>query len=563
MKWRNILFLIRVDMKSGRLLRGQKLSKYNVKRSRFTNYIIYTVAIVIGVVIGYLAQIGYNAALNGDLAIQALLNQTYSGLLFSLPTIALIYSLVFTMLQQIQRSGVRFTRQVPFWLPVTWAEHTVASIFAEVLGLPMMIAAGIAGAVLTFSAFAGQTLLAVAAVLGMVVAVFMSSAITEVLRVLQVRFTGAVYKSSGRAAVWVRFISSLLFFVVFYIIYFYVTTGTGALNFLQTISSVQTAAWFVPFVWLGLTLNSFAGGLFLNGAVFLVLSLLFILGLVYLGVLLNRRFGLYEPPAIKVSHGAYVPKIGVLGRFGFKSVESALIRKDLKAFTRRRELMTVFILPVVFLILPIMTTLNGGQTPSSGAPGGLVWFWLTYITLFPTALMAMSMGNFLTGEEGQSVWRVYMSPISPKSYVKSKYALLLFFSLVVLPLTTVVGIFLYPHSPRATVILALEAVFLAFSAGALSLAIGIRGADFNEFPRSRMIRPEWGLISFGASIAVAAAVMLPFAPYLVSLLFGGGVPLIDLYTATAISGVVAAVLTVAFYRFAIGNAEELFTKAQV
>jgi len=412
-----------------------------------------------------------------------------------------------------------------------------------------------------FSLFAGQTTLALFAVLGMVAAIFMASALTEVVRVLQVRFTGAVYKSSGKAAIWVRFISSLLFFVIFYVIYFYVTTGTGALTFLQTISTAQSAAWFVPFVWLGLTLNYFAVGALWQGAVFLVLSALFIAGLVYLGVELNKRFGLYEPPAIKISSGVYAPKTGMLGKLGFASVESALIRKDLKAFTRRRELITVFILPVVFLILPIMTSLNS-STPSPGAPGGLTWFWLVYVTLFPSTLMSMTLGNFLTGEEGQSVWRIYMSPISAKSYVKSKYTFLLFFSLIVLPITTAVGIFLYPHSVRGTVVLILEAIFIVCAAGALSLANGIKGADFTEFPRARMIRPEWSFISLGASLGVAVAVLLPFFPYVLSLFIGGS-PFIDLNVATALSGVIAAVLTFVFYKLAVGNAKELLAKAQV
>ncbi len=561
MNWKTVLYLIRVDMKAGRLLRGQKLTNYNVARSRFTNYIFYAVAVGIGLAVGFLAQLGYNAAMTSDLSLQALIAQTYSGFLYSLPTIALIYSLVFTMLQQISRSGVRFTRQVPYWLPVTWEEHTAASILAEILGLPMIIGAGIAAAVLMFSLFAGQTTLALAAVLGMVAAIFMASCLTEVVRVLQVRFTGAVYKGSGRAAVWVRFVSSLMFFVIFYIIYFYVTTGTGALTFIQTISTAQNTAWFVPFVWLGLTLSYFFTGFLWQGAVFLVLSALFIAGLVYLGVALNKRFGLYEPPAIKISSGIYAPKTGMLGKIGFASVESALIRKDLKAFTRRRELMTVFILPVVFLILPIMTSLNG-STPSAGAPGGLTWFWLVYVTLFPSALMSMSLGNFLTGEEGQSMWRIYMSPISAKSYVKSKYTFLLFFSLIILPITTAAGIFMYPHSPRGTVVLVLEAIFIVCSAGALSLANGIKGADFTEFPRARMIRPEWSLISFAVNIGVATAVLLPFIPYVISL-FTGIAPFIDLYVSTAISGIIAAVLSVVFYKVAVGNAQELLSKAQV
>ena len=52
-----------------------------------------------------------------------------------------------------------------------------------------------------------------------------------------------------------------------------------------------------------------------------------------MAVYLNTRFGLYEPPAIKVQKsGTYAPKAGVLGKIGFSSAEAALIRKDLWAF---------------------------------------------------------------------------------------------------------------------------------------------------------------------------------------------------------------------------------------
>jgi len=39
MKWKNVLRLIRVDIKSGRLVRGQKLRKY--KESRVIPYVIW------------------------------------------------------------------------------------------------------------------------------------------------------------------------------------------------------------------------------------------------------------------------------------------------------------------------------------------------------------------------------------------------------------------------------------------------------------------------------------------------------------------------------------------
>jgi hypothetical protein len=285
-------------------------------------------------------------------------------------------------------------------------------------------------------------------------------------------------------------------------------------------------------------------------------------GLFLLGTVLNTRFGLYEPPAITISRGVYVPKTGVLGRFGFSAVEAALIRKDLKAFTRRRELMGAFIVPIVFLLIPIMSSFNGMQSASNTSEFPLVM--LTLATVFPVTIMSMSMGSFIPGEEGQNIWRLYSSPVSAKNFVKSKYSFILFFSLIVLPLTGTVGFLIYQPSFNTILTLTLEGVFLALPLGLLSLANGIKGADFTEIPRPRMIRSEWSLINMAACFGAAVAVMAPLLPYVLSIFSGGKfVPFFNLYIAISISAVISAVLTLVFYKLALGNAKELLSKAEV
>jgi len=302
-------------------------------------------------------------------------------------------------------------------------------------------------------------------------------------------------------------------------------------------------------------------GLIIQGLAFLGLSVLFIAGLFFLSVALNTRFGLYEPPAITISRGVYVPKVGVLGKLGFSSGEAALIRKDMKAFTRRRELISAFIVPIVFLVIPIMSTLNGSQGGTAGFPTQLGF---AFTTLFPAALMVISLGNFMTGEEGQNIWRIYASPVSAKNFVKSKYAFMLFFALIVLPITGTIGFLIYHPSIHSMLALVLESVFVAFAAGALSLANGIKGADFNEVPRPRMIRAEWSIINMATCGAVALAVLLPLVPYVISVFSGMQIGMfLELYQAVIVSGVISAVLTVIFYKMAVGNAKELLTKAEV
>ncbi|HLE75941.1 MAG TPA: hypothetical protein VI864_07880 [Candidatus Bathyarchaeia archaeon] len=559
MNWKNVLSLMRVDRKSGRLIRGRKLTRY--RENRFLAYWAYWVALAIGLAVGVLVSLAYNSISAGDPNLQAQFQIGTLSLFLSLPTLVLIYSLVFTMMQQIQRSGVKFSSQVPYWLPITWQEHTLASILANLSGFPLASITFIGSAIIIFSIVIGQVLAAVLTVLAVCAAAFMASATTEIFRILQMRFIGAVYKSSGRAAVWVRFIGSLLFFIVFYAVYFYVTSGSGALTFIQTVASVQSTVWFVPFVWLGMTLHYSIAGLLPEGLVFLALSLCFIAGLVFLAVLLNKRFGLYEPPAITVSRGVYAPKTGFLGKLGFSTIEAALVRKDFRAFTRRRELMTVFIVPIVVIMVPVMQSLS---LANEQVPPQFSLSMQATIFLFPAFILVLSLGNFMIGEEGQAVWRIYASPISAKNLVKSKYFFIVFFSLLVLPITGLIGILVYHPSLRAAIVALLEPVFLVFALGSISLSTGIKGADFSEAPRPRMIRLKWSIISLIACALAALAVLAPFVPYVLSTfvpsLFEA---FIDPYLATVVSGIIAAVITAFFYRVAVKNANELLTKAEV
>jgi hypothetical protein len=562
MRWKNVLSLMQVERKSSRLIRGKKLTKY--RENRFLAYWPYWLALGIGIAAGVLAGIIYNFATTADPELLNLFQEGTLSVFLSLPTLVLIYSLVFTMMQQIRLSGVKISSQVPYWLPVTWQEHTMASILASLMGFPLASVVGIISIITIFSLFIGQVVVAILTSLAVFAAAFMASATTEILRILQVRFIGAVYKSSGRAAVWIRFAGSLIFFILFYIGYFYVTSG-GAITVIQTVASAQTGAWFLPFVWLGITLYSFAMGNLLLGFIFTALSVFFIVGLFFIATVLNKRFGLYEPPAITVSRGVYSPKTGFLGKIGFSTTESALLRKDLKAFTRRRELMTIFIIPIVIILVPIMQSIGQGQAMPTEASTILIA--ITF--LLPASVMAMSLGSFMIGEEGQTVWRIYASPISAKSLVKSKYVFIIFFSLMTLAITGSIGFIVYHPSLRTTVVACFEAFFLVFALGTISLSNGISGADFTETPRPRMIRQSSSLVNLGACLLSGIAILAPFTPYLLSSTlavfaptFFGGL-FLDPFLALVVSAVIALVLAVIFYRIALSNAMKLLTKAEM
>lgn len=560
MNWKIVAHLIRVDMRSGRLVRGGRLAKF--WENKLLTYLLYGGALALGIVVGTLAGYAYNTISVADPQFKTLFTQGLLSLFLSLPTLVLIYSMVFTMMQQIQRSGVRFSVQAPYWLPITWEEHTLASVFANLLGFPLISIVFIGSAITVVSFYTGQVAYATLTVLALIASSFMASAITEAFRILQVRFIGAVYKSSGRATVWVRFIGSLAFFIVFYIIYFTVTSGTGAIVFIQSIAQTQSALWFVPFVWLGMTLYSFMNGLVLQALAFSALSLLFVFSLFYISVLLNKRFGLYEPPAITITRGVYAPRAGLLGKLGFSTAEAALIRKDFKAFTRRRELMFIFVLPIIVVLVPLMQSLGfaGGQ-PESTMPGWYSLISTALVFLMPAAILAVYMGSIMIGEEGGAMWRIYSSPISAKSLVKSKYAFIVLFSILVVTVTGIIGVAVFRPSLRAALVAFTESFLLMFALTAVSLAIGLLAPDFRELPRPRMIRPEWSLLDLIMCLIAAVAILSPFVPWVFSITGFGS--MMDLYQAVAVSAVISVVITFVAYRIALKNAGQLLIKAEM
>jgi hypothetical protein len=559
MNWKNVLFLLRVERKSGRLIRGIKATKY--RENSFLAYWPYWVALLIGVPIG--ALVGWavsGASVSGIPGITSVPSEALS-IFVVLPTLVLVYCIIFTLLQQIQLAGLKASSQVMYWLPVTWQEHTLASILANLLGFPLATVIGLAGGIIAFSVFNGLILQGILTALTLFAAAFMASAITEIFRILQVRFIGAVYKSSGRAAIWVRFAGSLLFFIIFYVLYFYVTSGFT--TFLQNLTSAQMAVWYVPLIWLALIIAYLAKGLFLQGILFVASSALFIAALYYLAVSLNMRFGLYEPPAITVQKsGVYAPKTGLLGKLGFSAGEAALIRKDLRAFTRRRELLSIYILPIIIIIIALFDSLGVTSGHASTQAANPIFFGLIF--LLPAGAMAMLLGEISIGEEGQVVWRIYASPISAKNLVKSKYFFTVLFSIIILVVSAAVGIVFYHPSLRKTIVAMVEAFFIALPVASVSLQVGFKGADFSQTRRARMVRQEWSLIGFIVCAMAGAAALAPvLVLYGLSLLTGTSISSLNLAIGVVISAVISIAISAIFYRINIGSAQELLRKAEV
>ena len=568
MNWKNVLLLIGADTKSYRLVSGRRFRGF--RESKIATYSLYIGALLLGSLIGWIIG-GFYSGMS-DPQMKVLVLEGAISFFISFPTFALLYGLVFTQMSQIQRIGAKVSIQPLYWFPITWEEHTLASITANILGVPLAFTVFVASGITVASMFMGVVPLAFLTIFALLLSVFMASATTEISKVLQVRVSGAITKAAGRAAIWLRLVGSIVFFLVFYAVYFSLYSQTSPLLLLEMIATGQKSVWFIPYVWPGMALSYLALGLPFETTVFSLTSIAFVYVLFLVAANLNVRYGLYEMPAIRISRGAYVPKTGFLGRLGFSPSEAAVMRKDFKAFTRRQELAYIFIFPVIFAIMPVLSMMRtGAEAPTPQALRTLHSILFAFLALLPGTIMTTTLGSMMIGLEGAPVWYLYSSPITAKSLVKAKYSFSVLFSFVATLTCSVIGGAIWTPSIRLTVLCVVEAVFLTLSLSMVSLSFGIRGADFRELPRPRMIRPKWMLVNGLVCIVLAAAIVSPIIPYAVNLFFetiGASIivplpiPEAYLYFALPASGAIAYAVTRVFRSTALKNAGNFLASAE-
>jgi hypothetical protein len=221
----------------------------------------------------------------------------------------------------------------------------------------------------------------------------------------------------------------------------------------------------------------------------------------------------------------------------------------------------VFLVPIILIILPVMQSL--GLSGNSGA-SQVDPIFSAIIFLLPGTFNAMLFGEILIGEEGQSVWRIYSSPISAKNLVRSKYFFMSFFSIIIVLISGALGIFLYRTAWTISIAIFLESLLLVMAVGAVALSIGFKGPDFSQSRRTRMVRQEWSLIGLVVCSIVGLAVLAPLIFSVgLALLFGGAIVQSNLAISIVVSAAISLTICIVIYRINIGLAEEFLRKAEV
>jgi hypothetical protein len=558
--WKNVLRLYGVYHKSYRLIAKGRFRNY--KDSRWKNYAGYALLLLIGAGLGMMIAAGLgmvwgDASPDGQQSIR----DGAAGIFVALPVIAVLYSLYFTQMNQVQRMARNTALQPIYWFPLSWEEHTLASVLIG-MQTPAVLTLLLVPAILIPSFVIGMLPMGALAVVALFAGMVMTGFTAEILKGVQTRVVGLLSKRAGRTTVWLRFLTTLVMFTVIYVFYFSINRA-DVVGLAGSLANGIMLAWFIPYLWPGIALNEVYRGAWPEAALFAAAMAGFTWVLYRMAAGSTRKYALQDTQIIRISDGAYAPKRGLLERLGISAGVAAVMRKDLRAYTRRQELMYVFIMPIVFVVSMLMPVIAGGR---SQGPDTFSFFLLS---LEPAVVLVIFLASSIVGSEGERRWFLIMSPLSARDFVRAKYLFCVLVCTAVALASVTVASLLFPATPYWIATGIIEALLLTASVGMVALSFGIKGADFREAPRQRTVRPRWMMAGMAVSAVLALVVLLPVLAYGTADAIGAIVPGVlpspvpheYLFAAWVASGLLALAVGCVFYLLAVRFTGDMFASA--
>jgi hypothetical protein len=286
--------------------------------------------------------------------------------------------------------------------------------------------------------------------------------------------------------------------------------------------------------------------------VYALLSIAFTALLLWTSVKLREKYWVPAPFAIKLtSSKPYTPKQGFLGSIGFTAAESALIKKDFRGLTRRKEMLVWIAVPLGISVISLFSTQSSLETATSTI-GRLALFWGPLIGVFMFAFYLALTG---IGQEGSAFLNLRIIPVKEKEVVKAKLSTALVPAVCAIAVVTALIQLVVQPSLEALIAISVALFAVIFECTFVGLAVGSRFPDFTEVPRARFVDQKgvWlGMLIIACCLGVT---FLPLFLYAFHIL--GAFPLL---VAPVISAVAAILICYASYRSTLNSLQRLVTQ---
>src|SRR6266542_4780072 len=439
------------------------------------------------------------------------------------------------------------------WLPITPGEYVAASALSTgyTYSPLLMVAFGYA---LPIGVLTGNLVEFLVLVPIALLSTSVGSVSVEILRSALASSSTAFNKLGGRITVIMRILGIILILLVTQLLF----SGVFLIQIISSLVGTAAAASFVPVFWPTLAITKLLQSDFLGSAGFLGLSIALFLLLSYIALSLRAIYWAVTPGAIHFAGAGFVSGPSRLGYLGLSSPSIAMLRREIRSATRRKEVVRLMAIPI---IMPIMISFPAIFSPAPSSTSGPAQIDPTILVipfLGGIGLGSLFLGMTSIGQEGRRLWNISALPVSASMLVKSKLLFTSVVSSIGLGLGAVVSALLL-HASIFVILgfLGLGLVVILAEAS-LGIAIGSRFPDFSDGPRPRFVTVVGSIIGAVLGIVEMAIMALPIILSFILRTFLS--ILMPLQFVLALSGAVAGLLAWIAYSMSIKPVDSILSE---
>jgi len=504
--------------------------------------LIGIVLFVAGLLFGYLTTVFLSsggAPLTGPVAHQLVVT-IFGGV----PLFLVGFYFTMGLLWEVNASTEAESTDAINWLPITPGEYVAASALSTSYTYSplLMVAFGYA---LPIGILTGNLVGFLVLVPIALLSTSVGSVSVEILRSALASASTAFNKLGGRVTVIMRILGIILILLVTQLLF----SGVFLIQIISSLVGTAAAASFVPVFWPTLAITKLLQSDFLGSAGFLGLSVALFVLLSYVALSLRAKYWAVTPGAIHFAGAGSVSRPSRLGYFGLSSPSVAMLKREIRSATRRKEVVRLMAIPIIMPIMISFPAIFSPAPSSTSGPAQIDPIFLVIPFLFGIGLGSLFLGMTSIGQEGRRLWNISTLPVSASMLVKSKLLFTSLVSSIGLGLGAIVSALLL-HASILVILgfLGLGLVVILAEAS-LGIAIGSRFPDFSDGPRPRFVTVVGSIIGAVLGILEMAIMALPLILSFILRTFLS--ILLPLQFVLALSGSVAGLLTWVAYSMSI------------
>jgi len=508
---------VRVLLKFAKILTLSRLR--NTRRSFLSNSITNRPILIalIGLIM-FAAGVGFGTAtisfLRSAGASPADIGQIVETIFGGIPIFLIGFFFTMGLLWELNACSESESADAINWLPISPSEYVFASTLSTTYTYSPLVLVTV-GYSLPIGILTGNTSAFLILVVASVIAAFIGSVTVEILRSLLARASTAFNKVGGRSMIVLRILGIIL------ILLFTQTLFSGFLiiRIINSVSSANAATILVPLLWPTLSITSILRSNTLSSVFFLTLSLGFLAALASTALALRSKFWVSTPPSFHFSNKGRIPGVSRLRKIGVSVVSLALVRREIRSATRRKEVVRLMAIPI---ILPVMISFPAifSPAPTTGAQSSLISpLFLAVPLLFGVGLGTLFLGMTSIGQEGKRLWNLSSLPIEAGTIVTSKILFTSLISTIGLVLGLGLTVFFFQVSILDALTFIAVGITLVLAEASLGVAIGSRYPDFSDGPRPRFVTIRGSILGAFLGVVMMLLMSLPLLFLLLARVF--------------------------------------------